>query len=187
MSWGLVLRALWWRRGLTAAVLLVATATTAAAALGPLYARAAGESILQDHLSQAGSNAGLHLHTVIDSAADYNQAAAGAPKPGSVRGYDQQIQSLFTPLSVGALATGSKSAVITKMLWRSGFCQHVVLVSGRCPSGPSEAMASQTDRHRPVLRVATRHQSGPDPDPAETIPSTALTGSSDHRRRLPSG
>ena len=51
----LLLRGLWWRRGLTGAVLAVAVATTTTAALGPLYARAAAESTLQDHLTQAGT------------------------------------------------------------------------------------------------------------------------------------
>ncbi|MBO0841516.1 MAG: hypothetical protein J2O49_11920, partial [Sciscionella sp.] len=33
----------------------------------------------------------------------------------------------------------------TYLLWRSGQCQHVVLVRGRCPTGPDEAMASERD------------------------------------------
>ena len=44
----LALRALWFRRGVSLAVLLVATLTTAAAVAGPLYQRAGGESVLRD-------------------------------------------------------------------------------------------------------------------------------------------
>jgi putative ABC transport system permease protein len=143
--WRLVLRALWWRRGLTAAVLAVAVVTTTAAALGPLYARAAGESILQDHLNQAGSSAGVHMYSDLDigRASTLARTAAAVPRPGSIPGYDRQIQGLYTPKSYSALAKGSQVGVVATLVWRDGACAHLVVVAGRCPSAPNEAMASQ--------------------------------------------
>lgn len=148
---GLVLRALWWRRGLTAAVLLVAVVTTTAAALGPLYSRAAGESILQDHLRGAGSTAGLHLHTEVPmaSGAAYSRAAAAVPRPGSMRGYDRLIPGLYTAVGEGAVAAGGQTNVTTTLVWREGACQHLVIVSGHCPRRANEAIASQRTADSP--------------------------------------
>ncbi|HEU0191679.1 MAG TPA: hypothetical protein VFR17_10500, partial [Mycobacterium sp.] len=42
-------------------ILFVATVTTGAAALGPLYARAAGESTLRDELTQSSGLTALHF------------------------------------------------------------------------------------------------------------------------------
>ena len=143
--WRLVLRALWWRRGLTAAVLLVAVVTTTAAALGPVYARAAGESILQDHLNQAGSSAGLHLQADIDIGrpGELARTTAAVPRPGSIPAYDRQVQGLYTPKGYSALAAGAPIGVVSTVVWRDGACAHLIIVAGRCPSAPNEAMTSQ--------------------------------------------
>ena len=139
-----MLRALWWRRGVTVAVLVVAVVTTTAAALGPLYARAAGESILQDHLTQAGSSAGLHVRGYLQlSPAAYARAAAAVPEPGTVRGYRRQIRGLYTPRGVGLLAAGAQVNVAGALAWRDGACAHLVLVRGHCPTGPGQSIASQ--------------------------------------------
>ena len=55
----LFLRGLRWRRGFSAAVLLVGIICAAVAAIGPLYARAAGESTLTDELRAAAPGTGL--------------------------------------------------------------------------------------------------------------------------------
>ncbi|MGI8761758.1 MAG: FtsX-like permease family protein [Jatrophihabitantaceae bacterium] len=144
----LLLRGLWWRRGLTAAVLAVAVVTTTAAALGPLYARAAAESILQDHLTQAGSTAGLSVHADLDigNPTAYRHYAAAVPKPGAIRGYDSVIAGLYTSEGVAAsLSAGSPplGSVQTSLVWRDGQCRHLVIVTGRCPRAPDEVIASQ--------------------------------------------
>jgi putative ABC transport system permease protein len=177
----LVLRGLWWRRGFTAALLVVAVATTASAALGPLYARAAGESILQDHLRQAGSTAGLHVHADLNMSADqYASIANGVPRPGSVRGFGDPIAALYTFLGEGALVAGAQVNVTTALAWRAGACQHLFLVSGRCPSAPNEAIASQRTVDNSfygfhlgssvgIAPLATRGELPPRPPPAVRI------------------
>ena len=60
----LLVRGLWWRRGLSGAVLAVGAVVMGAAVLGPLYARAAGESTLRDELTQAGPATGLEFQDV---------------------------------------------------------------------------------------------------------------------------
>ncbi len=146
----LLVRGLWWRRGLTGAVLAVAVATTTTAALGPLYARAAAESTLQDHLTQAGPSAGLAFKADLDigTPADYAAARREVPGPGQLNGYDRVIAGLYTASGVGtSLATSGsgppQGAVRTHLVWRDGQCRHLVIVSGRCPTGPNEALVSQ--------------------------------------------
>src|SRR4051794_16509219 len=52
---GLLVRALRWRAGATAAVLVVATVAGLAATLGPLYARSTEESLVLDRVARAGA------------------------------------------------------------------------------------------------------------------------------------
>lgn len=142
---GLVLRGLWWRRGLTSAVLAVAVVTTTAAALGPLYARAAAESTLQDQLTQATWTVGLHISGDVDvsTAGAVDRVAARMPKPGQVPGYDHRIEGIRTTRDLGVGLVGTNLDLLASLVWRQGICQHVVIVSGHCPDGPGQALVSQ--------------------------------------------
>jgi hypothetical protein len=119
--------------------------TTTAAALGPLYARAAAESILQDHLTQAGSASGLWLRETLDIGTphNYERTVAGLPKPGQLPGYDTRVAGFYTPEGIGAQTQPTASGVRTHLVWKDGFCAHLVIVSGHCPTRPGEAMASE--------------------------------------------
>jgi putative ABC transport system permease protein len=138
----LVLRGLWWRRGLTAAVLVVGTITTAAAALGPLYARAAAESTLHDQLADAPvTQTGLHFKSSGDVSSNltYQSVLQLAPKPGSIVGYPNRIVDIYAPTPI----TGPDGDVLSAALWRQGICQHVVIVSGTCPTKPGQVLVAQ--------------------------------------------
>ncbi len=138
----IAVRGLWWRRGLTLSVLVVAVITTAAAALGPLYARAAAESTLHDQLTNAPvTSTGLHYAEVADVSGAL--AVAGvvrdAPQPGKIVGYPKRIVGVYAK----TVAQGPGGRVTTGTLWRDGICQHLVLVTGHCPTRPGQALASQ--------------------------------------------
>ena len=136
-----MLRGLWWRRGLTAAVIIVATITTTAAALGPMYARAAGESTLRDRLAAASVTVtGLHYQETTDvtSTYDYRSALHDAPHPGRIAGYPTRIGGIFLPTG----ATGDGGGVDTDLLWRQGICGHVVITSGVCPTKAGQLLVS---------------------------------------------
>jgi putative ABC transport system permease protein len=142
----LLVRGLWWRRGLTLAVLAVAAVTTTAAALGPLYARAAAESILQDHLVQAGARTGLRVSGDVEPGVGDHYAALSRRAAGAahVPGYDRVIRGMFTPRGVAIYVPRAPlGAVNSYLLWRAGQCAQVVVVSGRCPTAAGEAMASE--------------------------------------------
>jgi hypothetical protein len=143
----LLLRGLWWRRGLTIAVLTVASVTAAAATLGPLYARAAGESTLRDELTNPGdADPGLHLAAVSGpqqpnvELSHFPALVSAAPPAGSVRGYPTQVGSIYVPTSGAASPV---SAVKTALVWRTGACAHMIIVAGHCPTAAGQALVSQ--------------------------------------------
>jgi putative ABC transport system permease protein len=144
---GLLLRALWWRRGLSLATLLVAAITIGAGSLGPLYAHAAAESTLRDALSRPGSDAGLHytFQVELDTEADLTNAESRGPQPGSIKAYPNTIPAVVlntqaaTPKQVAAGDDGPR----TQLVWRQDACAHFVLVRGRCPNKAGEAIVSE--------------------------------------------
>jgi putative ABC transport system permease protein len=148
MKLPLALRGLFWRRGISVAILVTAAVTTGAAALGPLYARAASESTLRDTLTHAASaDSGLDFEATNLSEAPgganvlarLGRAIATAPAPGSIRGYPTQIESVYWATSAAAPPI---DALNTSLVWRSGECAHLRFVSGHCATGAHEAMVS---------------------------------------------
>src|SRR6266480_6905340 len=126
----LLLGGLWWRRGLALAVFGVAVVTTTAAAIGPLFARAAAESILQDHLQQAGTTAGIsqHLDLDIGEPGSYEHFRSMALRPGAIPGYDRVITGLYTPSGVATYQPHPPlGAVGSYLVWRDGQCAHLVI------------------------------------------------------------
>ena len=112
-----------------------------AAVLGPLYARAAGESTLRDELTQAGPATGLEYgFEQATSASRFTQAESMTPAPGAVRGYPTRIGSIYVQTSAQAAAG---PAVKVGMLWRAGACAHVIIASGHCPDGAGQVLVSQ--------------------------------------------
>src|SRR5256885_7350815 len=117
---GLLLRGLWWRRGLSASVFAVGAVVMGAAALGPLYARAAGESTLRDELTQAGSATGLEFQDIphslqqTASVSQFGPAEAKTPRRGVVRGYPTRIGSIYLQAQARG---GTARRVSVGMLW----------------------------------------------------------------------
>ncbi|MCW2706219.1 MAG: hypothetical protein JWM22_61 [Frankiales bacterium] len=136
----LALRALWFRRGVSLAVLLVATITTAAAAAGALYQRAGGESVLRDALTSAPvSSSGIDVSYADlpqnDPLARLQRELAAAGPPFA---HTRRILSLQNNLDV----SGTAGPARTRLMWRDGACQHLRITAGRCPTGPQEAVIS---------------------------------------------
>jgi putative ABC transport system permease protein len=140
-------RALWWRRGLAVAVLIVGIVTTAVAALGPLYARSAAESTLSDRLattSTADTGLGFTAQADIGERGVVGRVAARVPAPGAIRGYPTRIEAI----SVGVTArVGQGQPSLTNLVWRDGSCAHLIVISGRCPTGPHEAIVDDNALH----------------------------------------
>jgi hypothetical protein len=101
------LRAIWWRKGASAAVLLIAVFSTSMAAAGPVYLAAAEESILQYALRAApttASGAGVDVTAGVSGPASPDNLVATVN--GALRGdplrrsYPEAIGALFYPTRV---------------------------------------------------------------------------------------
>ncbi|MFL6162261.1 MAG: FtsX-like permease family protein [Jatrophihabitantaceae bacterium] len=143
----LLLRALWWRRGLSLATLVVAAITIGAGSLGPLYAHAAAESTLRDALSRPGADAALHytFQVELDTEADLANAESRGPQPGSIKAYPDTIPAvvLATQAATPAQVVAGDNGPHTQLVWRQDACAHLVAVRGRCPKAANEAMVSE--------------------------------------------
>ncbi|HSR25773.1 MAG TPA: FtsX-like permease family protein, partial [Candidatus Eisenbacteria bacterium] len=156
----LALRAVWWRRGLSATILLIATLAISAAVVGPMYGRAAEESLLREHLAAAQVN-----QTGVTLTRDSQRV----PTPPSEllasvrrRAADDRLDHYFGPAHV-ALRTQPTSAIflpgqnrpaaVARLALRDSQCQALRFTDGRCPTGPGEAVLSRAAAAYLHLRV----------------------------------
>jgi len=156
-SLSLALRALWFRRGVSFAVLLVATVTTAAAAAGPLYLRAGGESVLRDALTSAAPDV-----TGLDLA--YSDASPEQVLPTLQKALDAEGPLPAHPDRIASLQYGvdlGGPPAQTRLMWRDGACEHLQLAAGRCPTGPREAVVSVRTQSSQRLAVGSALQGCP--------------------------
>lgn len=135
----LALRGLWWRRGTSCVVLFVIALSIAGAVTGPLFSRAAAESALRIRLEQAPvGDSGIRLATSPPTVPTLQGLAGLFPKE-LLPYFPRQVPSLQVHTGV---ATSHGGSGVSDLTWRRGFCDHLVLVSGHCPRGPSEAIVS---------------------------------------------
>lgn len=142
-SLGLALRGLWWRKGVSIAVLLVAATTVLAAAIGPLYARAGSESILQDTLRSAKTgDIGMEIYqNQALSATPLQNLDAAIAGLGRLTGYAKPIHSLqYTGFLPGRPGQVGPQAMLA---YREGACAHLILAAGRCPQRVGEVAVSR--------------------------------------------
>lgn len=147
---GLTVRGLWQRRWLSLVVFCVAAIAAAAAAMGPTYAGAARTAILRDAFAEArpGAQGIMVIYrprlTPPEDLADA-LGATGIP------------QAFHAPVRGAELASGvlgKPNAV--KLIWRDAACARLRLLSGRCPSGPGEVVASKATSKRYGWTVGRR-------------------------------
>lgn len=141
-SLGLAVRGLWWRKGVSIAVLVVATTTVLAAAIGPLYARAGSESILQDTLREATTrDVGVEIYQTANGGSTsldrLDTAIDGASK---LVGYAKSIHSL--QITGVVLDRRGNPDAQSQVAYREGQCDHLVFTAGRCPQRANEIAVS---------------------------------------------
>jgi len=141
-----VLRGLWFRRWVSLAVLVVAALVVGAAVTGPLFLRAAQESVLRDTLAQTTTSG----HGVSDvdtgplSDAPVDRVLAKDSAKVSARPVlDRLLGPAVAALETGVLAgTPGTTAESVTLAWRDGVCAHVRMATGTCPEQPGGVMAS---------------------------------------------
>ncbi|HEY3629481.1 MAG TPA: FtsX-like permease family protein [Jatrophihabitantaceae bacterium] len=147
MNWlSLLGRAALSRKGFSAAVFAVGAITMAAAAIGPLYARAARESLLTDALDsapadQTGASYTFNTDDVAGPGA-ISEALRTVRGPAPPKEFASPILAVDVP---GFLVSGDSRHQIqasTDLAWRADACAHLVVI-GRCPARPGEVLVSQ--------------------------------------------
>ncbi len=147
---GLALRALWWRRGLSAAVLGVSALVVAVAVAGPTYDRAAKESVLQDSLRSAPPlETGLEVNAFsslprLELMVNQRVRAAG------ITNYEPVIGAQEAPYhgrfscarSVKLITSACNTPARGLVVARTGFLNHVTISAGRAPRAAGEVIAS---------------------------------------------
>jgi putative ABC transport system permease protein len=146
-----LLRGVRQRAGVSVGILLVATVAAAAATLGPAYDAAARTSILQDSLHDQvpvartvqATNGGW-VAGLADGLASKVNAVLATQLGGA-----SAVRRLFLPPVEAVLAqvsarTGTAGAFQSPMTWRTGFCGHLTITEGTCPTAPGQILVSQS-------------------------------------------
>ncbi len=160
----LALRGLWWRRGLSAAVLAVTALVVAIAVAGPTYDRAAKESVLQDALrSVPPSEVGLEAtgSSTVAGVLDPVRAALASVGTDPFRAPITALEAPYTGTldcsgTTPLPTSGCNAPVQGLVVARDGAFARLRLVAGRLPARPDEVAASPDFLRENDLRVGER-------------------------------
>ncbi|HWG62404.1 MAG TPA: hypothetical protein VG253_11900, partial [Streptosporangiaceae bacterium] len=138
------LRGLRHRTAASVSILLIAIVAAAAVTVGPTYYAAAQSSILQDQVRQAGATGrGVEVTQTGSVAATAGSLAAQVRSElGAGLGSQRATERLFAPPVLGVDTSVQVSNQTMQLVWRSEFCAHLAIVSGRCPSAPDQIAVS---------------------------------------------
>ncbi|GAA3552880.1 hypothetical protein GCM10022197_04920 [Microlunatus spumicola] len=142
----LVLQGLWFRRWVSLAVLVVASLVVGAAATGPLFLRAASESVLRDTLGQSTTSGrgvsdsyqGPRTDGPVQRVTTQEETKL-AERPVLARLLGSPVAALETTVSIGPPGPLAERVLLA---WRDGACDHVRMVTGTCARQPGEVMVS---------------------------------------------
>jgi ABC-type antimicrobial peptide transport system permease subunit len=145
-----LLRAVRWRAGAVAALLVVATIAVLAASAGPLYFGAALGSVLHSTLTTANAEDNGITVTPQTSNSGYQPFRSAALAVGSARQYG--LSEWYAP-PITTLVYGAETPKVnpngdyyeSDLVARTGVCSHLRFVSGACPTAVDQvAITSRT-------------------------------------------
>lgn len=152
----ILLAGLWARRGVNAAALLMTVIALTAAVLGPMYARASGEHLLDSRIAaQPHYATGLSVTVpALDESALAGADSYEAPGPESV--LDEAsgvtdgagVDRFWGPERRWLRDTGYRlgfheRTFMAPLYWREGMCD-LAAVAGRCPEAAGEVLVQET-------------------------------------------
>ena len=188
----MLLRGIWYRRGRSATVLLLAAVAVAAAVLAPGYSRAAQQSVLTDGLAAAPPGAtGLTLAAT--------GTAAGAPAAHQPLAETRlvvetelarlpDLAALLADPVAGAdtdtMLTGPSGEPLTaRLAWRDRICDQLV-ITGQCPVASGEVLVSDRSAAAYGLGIGDRLAATPvGADAAPVWPDLLVVGTYQPRER----
>lgn len=147
----LALRALWFRRGVSAVVLVIATVAVAAAALGPVWSTAAQESLLRDRLAEepvgatglSATRGNATTFRPLSSAQLVTATAAALDRADLDDSFGPVRSSLRLTTDLPLLGDSNVTPVaVARLAWRDGQCALLRFTQGRCPQAAGEVAVS---------------------------------------------
>ncbi|HET7899892.1 MAG TPA: ABC transporter permease [Candidatus Nanopelagicales bacterium] len=146
----LALRGLRWRTGSSIAVLAVAIVAMAGAALGPLYAASAADSLVRDSMATSPA-VGTGVVSRGNIAGQTQYSPAELRDAVAQRAADPALDPWYLPGSMalvvhdGTITDGSRLVGVAQAGWHRGQCDAgaVTIVQGHCAVEGGEAMVSQ--------------------------------------------
>lgn len=171
------------RRGQAAALLAVAALVTACTAFAPVYDRAMQQALVDTLVAQQGPGDRV---VVLESASAVNAI-------GTTEARDPHELEAMVPAGVAARlgpAVLERRALVSPttgevppnglLVWRDGACDHLRLLSGRCPEASGEILVSEADVDHFDLTVGSSlavapAEEGPDL-PLEVVGTYAVAG-----------
>ncbi len=166
----LALRGLRWRAGSSFAVLVVAVIATAGAALGPLYATSAEDSLVRDGLTQAPPvTTGVQSRGNVAGQTQYSPSQIS----DAVLGLSDNpvLDPWYAPSTLaltvkdGTPRVGETLLGIAQVGWHRGQCGGITVLTGACPSSLGQAMISARLATDAKLTLGTRIRLGVTSDP----------------------
>lgn len=156
--------ALSYRRGQAGALALLAALVTACAVFAPLYDRTMVQSLVDVRLATASPLlSGVQLEASARAVSPWSDEVPPAP-PGpqqllgrvprwARQSYDAPVLGWTETLQGTVPSVGGLSG---QVISRTGACDHVEIVDGRCPAGAGEVLVSTADIEHLGLRVGQR-------------------------------
>ncbi len=146
------------RRAQSLTVLLLAALATAGAVAGPMYTASAERAVVASAVASASPDERTLRTSAAGqpaNAAFLAQATASLSLPGFQVVPAREVSALAGTSLAGTSPTGTSPVVgaRTRLVFRDGFCDHVLPVSGRCPDGPMQVMVSEQTADRLALRI----------------------------------
>jgi len=127
---------MWFRRGVSLAVLVLASLVVGGAVTGPLFLRSAGESVLRDTLDQALPIGRIMRIDVNSSHSPRPLAVAQRFTAARLKGFPTLNRLLDPPVASLELKAVAGSPGVTAdsapLVYRDGVCAHVHMVEGQC-------------------------------------------------------
>ncbi|HET6986749.1 MAG TPA: ABC transporter permease, partial [Kribbella sp.] len=116
------------------------------AVFGPWFARAVEQTVMTETLTGQRLSAAWQLET-----SPTRTPSGTVPQPEDLtKLVPADLEPLFTKPVLGihsdVVWRDADPSPVSRLLWREGYCDQIVVVAGRCPQGPNEVIASTVDK-----------------------------------------
>ncbi len=149
--------ALRYRPWQTAVLAGVSLLIASCAAFGPWFARAVEQSVTASELTQRRTEAAWHLYARSQPVAGQQPVTAPPDYLDSLRPesskarFETPVAGMFS--EVGWRASAGRARAEGRITWRDGFCDHLTIEDGRCPTARNEVAVSTADRDNYHVRI----------------------------------